>query len=255
MRGECVNFKIMKYYNSGGYKTSGSLKTELSITTDTDGQLCLYSENALVGDIEKIEALSERLIKAVSGKQKTNPALSGPNQELFSNAMTSYFKEMMDNPAKVFEHQAAYWGKSVKHYVEAQQVLANGKFEAPSDEFTNDRRFSNPLWNTNPYFNYVKQQYLINSEAIKQAVDSVQDMDDKEKQRLTYFASQIVDMMAPTNFFATNPDALEKAIETDGQSLVAGLENLISDLEANNGELVVRLADEKAFELEISNNH
>ena len=56
-------------------------------------------------------------------------------------------------------------------------------------------------------------------------------------------------MMAPTNFLATNPDALEKALETDGQSLIDGLENLVADLEANDGELIVRLADETAFEI------
>lgn len=203
----------------------------------------------MTANLEKIEALSERLVKAVSGKAKSNPALSGPNQELFSNAMTSYMQEMIENPAKVFEHQAAYWGKSIKHYVEAQQVLAKGKLEAPTDTYQNDRRFSNPLWNTHPYFNFVKQQYLINSDAVKQTVEDAVDLDPKEKQRLTYFSQQIIDMMAPTNFLGTNPDALEKAVATEGQSLLDGLENLVGDLEANEGELVVKLADEKAFEL------
>ncbi|MEN8893280.1 MAG: class I poly(R)-hydroxyalkanoic acid synthase, partial [Planktotalea arctica] len=154
----------------------------------------------MTANLEKIEALSERLIKAVSGKSSTNPALSGPDQELFSNALNSYWHEMMQNPAKMFEHQAAYWGKSVKHYVEAQQDLSKGKLEAPSDAFTTDKRFSNPLWNTHPYFNFVKQQYLINAEAIAQAVE---DLDSTEKQRLKYFSQQIIDMMAPTNFLGT----------------------------------------------------
>jgi len=203
----------------------------------------------MTANLEKIEALSERLVKALSGKAKSNPALSGPNQELFSNAMTSYMQEMMENPAKVFEHHAAYWGKSMKHYIEAHQVLAKGKLEAPTDSYQNDRRFSNPLWNTHPYFNFVKQQYLINSNAVKQAVEDAVDLDPKEKQRLTYFSQQIIDMMAPTNFLGTNPDALEKAVATEGQSLLTGLENLVADLEANEGEFVVKLADEKAFEL------
>ncbi|MGH1577492.1 class I poly(R)-hydroxyalkanoic acid synthase [Planktotalea sp.] len=200
-------------------------------------------------NLAKIEALSERLIKVVSGKPAANPAISAPNQELFANAVSSYWKAMMDNPAKVFEHQTAFWGKSVKHYVEAQQVLAKGKLEAPADSFTKDRRFSNPLWNTNPYFNYVKQQYLINAEAISQAVEDVEDLEPIEKTRLRYFSQQIIDMMAPTNFLGTNPDALEKAVATEGQSLLDGLENLVSDLEANEGELIVKLADEKAFQL------
>jgi len=200
-------------------------------------------------NLAKIEALSERLIAAVSGKPASNPAISGPNQELFANAATSYWREMVENPAKVFEHQAAYWSKSLLHYVEAQKALAKGKLEAPDDAFQGDRRFSNPLWNTNPYFNFVKQQYLINAEAIERAVENVSDLDPTEKRRLTYFSKQIIDMMAPTNFLGTNPDALEKAVETEGQSLLDGLENLVSDLEANKGELIVKLADESAFQI------
>ena len=56
-------------------------------------------------------------------------------------------------------------------------------------------------------------------------------------------------MMSPTNFLATNPEALSLAAETDGESLVAGLENLVADLERNNGDLVVTLADKDAFQV------
>ena len=52
------------------------------------------------------------------------------------------------------------------------------------------------------------------------------------KKRVEYFSRQIVDMFSPTNFLATNPDALEKALATDGESLVRGLENLVRDIEA-----------------------
>ena len=85
--------------------------------------------------------------------------------------------------------------------------------------------------------------------AIRDAIDAIEDMDEKEKRRLRYFSQQIVDMFAPTNFLATNPDALEKAIETEGQSLIDGLENMIRDLERNDGELVVTLSDPDAFKV------
>lgn len=200
-------------------------------------------------NLEKVEELSKRLVDVISHRTTHHPALDGPNQELYAKAATAYWAEAMQNPTKILEHQIEYWRKSVMHFVEAQQAMSAGGFVAAEDAGPRDRRFANPLWDTHPYFSFVKQQYLLNADAIEQAVQSVEDLDDKEKRRLSYFASQIVDMMAPTNFLATNPDALEKAIETDGQSLVQGLENLISDLEANNGELVVRLADESAFEL------
>ena len=203
----------------------------------------------LEANLQKIETLSQRLVSALSHKKQINPALHGPDAMLYGKALQGYWQEWMHNPAKILEHQIEYWGKSVTHYVEAQQALAKGKLQPPEDPGPKDRRFKNPLWDEHPYFNFIKQQYLINSEAIHNAVEDIEDMDSTEKKRLRFFAHQIVDMFAPTNFFATNPDALQKALETEGESLVKGLENLVADLEANNGELVVRLADEGAFEI------
>jgi polyhydroxyalkanoate synthase len=200
-------------------------------------------------NLKKVEELSLRLQKVMANHQAHNKALDGPDGEIFSKAIQGYWAEAMQNPAKVFEHQMAYWSETMKHFVAAQHALTAKGMTAPEDTSAPDRRFSNPLWDTHPYFNFVKQQYLINAQALRQAVADVADMEDADKNRLNYFTGQIIDMMAPTNFLATNPDALERAIETEGQSLVQGLENLIQDLEAGNGELVVKLADDKAFEI------
>jgi len=221
------------------------------MTTSQDDAAQLSGEHfeRLSENLAKIEALSQRLIDAMSRRKGHNPGLDAPSPEVFAKAAQAYWSEAVHNPAKLIEQQIAYWGKSVTHYVEAQQALAKGRLQAPEDPGPSDRRFANPLWDSHPYFNFIKQQYLINADALRAAVESIEDMDEAEKRRIRHFAQQIADMMAPTNFLATNPDALEKAVATDGQSLVDGLENLVADLEANDGELVVRLADESAFEL------
>ena len=200
-------------------------------------------------NLKKVEELSKRLTRVMSQREGHQPALDGPNQQLFAKAAQSYWAEAMTNPARLMEHQMGYWTKSVAHFVEAQQALAKGGLAPVEGEAPTDKRFANPLWQTHPYFNFIKQQYLINAEALRQAVEDAQDMDPAEKKRLVYFSQQIIAMMSPTNFLATNPDVLERAVETEGESLVKGLENLIADLEANNGELVVKLADDSAFEL------
>ena len=102
--------------------------------------------------------------------------------------------------------------------------------KAPPDNSPKDRRFANPLWETHPFFNYLKQQYLMNAEAIAEAVGDMDSLDPQDRRRVEYFTRQIVDMFAPTNFLGTNPDALERAVETDGESLVRGLENLVHDI-------------------------
>ncbi|MEQ9259321.1 MAG: class I poly(R)-hydroxyalkanoic acid synthase [Roseovarius sp.] len=204
-------------------------------------------------NLERVEELSARLVQALSARRPPNPQLNGPSQELFAKAAGNYWQEMFENPGKIYEQQLEYWGKSVRSFLEAQQALATGKppqgDDAPEDPLKGDKRFSNPLWDTHPYFHYIKQQYALNKQAIETALEDIDDLPETEKRRLSYFSNQIIDMMSPTNFLGTNPDALEKAIETEGESLVKGLENLVADLEANHGEMVVRLADESAFEL------
>ncbi|MEY8801846.1 PHA/PHB synthase family protein [Leisingera sp. XS_AS12] len=203
----------------------------------------------LAKNMARVEELSKRLADVMAQKVPHNPALDGPNQELYARAATAYWSQIMQNPAKLLEQQIAFWGKSVLNFAEAQQALTAPPEGSEAQDNDRDRRFANPLWDNNPYFHFVKQQYLTNAETIRNAVQEAVELEETDKKRLAYFADQIIEMMAPTNFLPTNPDALERAVETEGQSLIDGLENLVSDLEANNGELVVRLADESAFEL------
>ncbi len=200
-------------------------------------------------NLAKMEQLSERLVAALSRHRQADAALNAPSPDIYMKAAQAYLAAMLQNPGRVIEHQVGYWGKTLKHYVEAQKALASGGLQAPEDPGPKDRRFSNPLWDTHPAFNYLKQQYLINAEAVHNAVSDMEGMDEAERRRVEYFTKQIVDMLAPTNFLATNPDALEKAVATDGESLVKGLENLVADIEANNGELLVTLSDREAFKL------
>jgi polyhydroxyalkanoate synthase subunit PhaC len=200
-------------------------------------------------NLSKVEELTQRFLNVMARKRQVPQPLQGPSHDLYLKAATAYWTEMMQHPAKLIEQQVGYWGKTLQHYVAAQQMLAQGKIAAPPDPTPKDRRFSNPLWETHPYFNFIKQQYLFNAEAIEKAVAATEGLDERERKRLEYFSRQIIDMFSPTNFLATNPDALEKAVATEGQSLVDGLENLVADLERNDGEVIVTLADRDAFKV------
>ncbi len=203
-------------------------------------------------NIARIEELTKRLVAAMAQKRQVPTALQGPDAELYMKAGAAWMQEALQNPARIFEHQVEYWGKTLKHYLEAQQALAQGTLSAPPDRTPGDRRFANPLWETHPYFNFIKQQYLLNAEAIRASVAAIEGLDEKERRRLDYFTRQIVDMMSPTNFLATNPEALERAVETEGQSLIDGLENLVADLERNEGEVIVTLSDPQAFQVGVN---
>ncbi|MEQ9040580.1 MAG: class I poly(R)-hydroxyalkanoic acid synthase [Silicimonas sp.] len=200
-------------------------------------------------NVAKIDELSQRLVAALSQKKQVNPGLQAPGHDLYVKAAAAYLAELMSNPSKILEHQVSYWSKALVHYVEAQQNLAHGKLEPPEDKGPSDRRFASPIWDEHPYFNFLKQQYLFSSQAIADSVGDLEGLDDVDRKRIRYFTQQIVDMLSPTNFLGTNPEALARAVETDGQSLVDGLENLVRDIEATDGELLVTLADRDAFRI------
>ena len=221
--------------------TTGENMTEEETGTDLSGQM---QEN-----LKKIEALTQRLVQAVSQKRPHAPTLDGPGLDLYLSASAAFMKEFSDRPSKILEAQVNYWADAVKHYIEASEALAKGGMPKPSAEpgARKDPRFKNPLWDTHPYFHFIKQQYLSSAKALEDSLDNLEGLDDKNRRRVEYFTRQIIDLMAPTNFLPTNPDALERAVETEGASLVKGLENLVRDLEDNKGNLLVTLADKNAF--------
>ncbi|MDO5705567.1 MAG: class I poly(R)-hydroxyalkanoic acid synthase, partial [Paracoccus sp. (in: a-proteobacteria)] len=198
-------------------------------------------------NIERIEALSHRLMNALAARPMPNIAVDAPGAEFYMTAAGAWMKMLAEQPARVIEQQVNFWGETLKHYARASQQLAQGKIAAPEDDGPRDRRFANPLWQTHPFFNYVKRQYQINADAMRAAAADLDMPDTDSRRRVDWLTGQIIDMMAPTNFLATNPDALEKALETEGESLVRGLENLVRDVEQSGGEFLVSLADRDAF--------
>lgn len=199
-------------------------------------------------NLARMDELTKRLVHALSQKRTSDAGLQGPGPELYAKAMAAYWAEMASNPGKLIEKQVGYWGQALKHAIEAQTALAEGK-APPEDGQPRDRRFANPLWSEHPYYNFLKQQYQISATAIHDTVADLEGLDRADKQRVEFFSQQIVDLFAPTNFLATNPEAMTKAVETEGESLVKGLENLVRDIEANQGDWLVTLSDPDAFEV------
>ncbi len=201
----------------------------------------------MTANLARLEELSARLVATLSHKREVPVELTRPGTDLYARAAGAYMTEMFTNPARLMEMQVGYWGRTLTTYLEAQQRLARGDLSAPPDAAPGDSRFASDAWRDNPFFAYLKQQYLVNGEAVMQAIDELEGLPERDRRRLRYFSEQIVNMMSPTNFLGTNPDALQRAVETEGQSLVDGLENLVRDLERNDGELLVTLADPEAF--------
>ncbi|HEY1329159.1 MAG TPA: class I poly(R)-hydroxyalkanoic acid synthase [Casimicrobiaceae bacterium] len=107
-----------------------------------------------------------------------------------------------------------------------------------------DRRFTASAWREQPYFAYIKQAYLLYARYLGELA-ALANLPPDQKKRLQFATRQYVDALAPTNFPATNPEVLQRAVETDGGSLMQGLANLLQDVSRGR----ITMSDETAFEV------
>jgi polyhydroxyalkanoate synthase len=107
-----------------------------------------------------------------------------------------------------------------------------------------DRRFKDASWREQPYYDLLKQTYLLGSRHLHEFVNMAQ-VDDRTRLQLRFYACQFIDAMSPSNFPATNPEVIRKAIETRSASLTDGMKNLIDDLKKGR----ITRVDESAFEV------
>ena len=174
--------------------------------------------------------------------------------EITRALQTLWMREMSD-PVRATQVAADYNRRFVQASMEVWQDAAYRFWGLPrpqeegeqSEQMEADKRFSAPEWGQNPYYETLKQLYLLASDYLLQEAEETANgqADTEEQRRLKFHLRQFVEAMAPVNFFLTNPAAIKRAIETGGTSLVDGARNLMSDPEDGSLSMV----DSEAFEV------
>ena len=212
---------------------------------DNKNQYENFDFDELKKNLEKVDVLTKRLVFIIASKSKKQQ-ITQPNQDLYYKAAAKYFSEILSNPTKLIENQVKYYKSSLETWSDVQRYFLK---QENNNSQKNDKRFKSVTWEENPYFKMIKQQYLTSSDIIQETITGIDGLSHPEQKQITFFTKQMLEFFSPTNFLMTNPDALQEAMETKGQSLVNGLENLVDDLEKNDGEFNVSLTDETAFEI------
>lgn len=165
------------------------------------------------------------------------------------SAFMEMTSRMMSNPGKMVEAQMSLW----QDYMDLWQSTARRMMGESSGDLIepdrDDRRFRDEMWNENEVFDYIKQSYLLSARWIQDVVRDVDGLDDKTAAKVDFYTRQFVDALAPTNFVLTNPEVLRTTLESGGENLINGLNNLLSDLEDGKGKLRIRMTDQDAFDV------
>jgi polyhydroxyalkanoate synthase len=154
----------------------------------------------------------------------------------FSQAYKQWAQAMQKHP----EHFAALQKSYIDEHLKILgSVLSPGGAQqhAPAD-----KRFSGTAWQAHPAFNYLAQSYLATARLFLQSIGDL-DLKPGDKRRMHFFAKQYLDALSPSNYLLTNPEAIEQAFATQGESLRTGLENLRSDVAKGH----ITMTDETLF--------
>jgi len=183
-------------------------------------------------------------------KRQLKKGVTPPQDELgVAQAFMEMMAKLLANPYRLAQAQMnlvwdyfSLWQHSWLRFmgIQTPPVAAPAK---------GDKRFKDEQWEDHFLFDFIKQSYLIAARHIHDTVCCVQGLDAQTQQKVNFFTRQFIDALSPSNFVHTNPEVLRETVRTHGQNLIKGLNNLLRDLEAGDGQLRVKMTDTSAFEL------
>jgi polyhydroxyalkanoate synthase len=165
------------------------------------------------------------------------------------SAVAEYWMSDQDRAAEVQARIAkAYldlWGSSMRRLAgeEAPPAIA------PSPR---DKRFADPEWKSNQFFDFVLQLYLLTTQWAQELVKEAEGLDPHTRKKAEFYVQQITNALAPSNFVLTNPEVLRETFASNGVNLVRGMKMLAEDIEAGRGTLRIRQSDPSNLEVGVN---
>lgn len=196
--------------------------------------------------MERLQPILAKYVKKHDGEEIFPHSF---NPSSFQTMIMDYWQAVLQNPQKLVDvnleyaqNMALLWTEATRKFLgeESHSVVASDK---------SDRRFRDPIWQDSFVFDFIRQSYLLTSGWLQKSVRNAEGLSRKEKEKMDFYTRQFVDALAPTNFAMTNPEVLRETLNSQGQNLIKGLNNLVEDLERGGGDLEISKTQYEVFEI------
>lgn len=152
----------------------------------------------------------------------TQPMLQAFGQA--AQAIAAHPHQFLQNTLQFHQSQLALGANML------EQMLGRAPATPVAQPEKGDKRFEHESWNT-AYFNLLKQSYLLTCKYFTSSI-SQSGLDDTTEMKALFYTSQFLDLLSPSNYLFTNPEAISTALATNGESLVQGFKNMLSDMQS-----------------------
>ena len=213
-------------------------------------------EGAPDGSID-IEKLARNLARMVEEGGKALAAYLKPREEGRIQGEHAEFIDMVKtlghvgeywlrDPQRAFELQLSLSRSYLDLWAAAVKRMAGEQAEPVAVPSPKDKRFADPEWSSNQFFDFLKQAYLLTVAWANHLVADAE-LDPTTQQKADFYVRQIVNAVAPSNFVLTNPELLRETLASNGENLARGMHMLAEDIAAGHGELRIRQTDTHSF--------
>jgi polyhydroxyalkanoate synthase len=197
---------------------------------------------AFASNMVQVGVRSQQLLTDFMRRQASKAGSGEPMDPLnITGAFTELLRGMVADPSAIMEAQFQLWRDYMGLWERTARRMMGGDVEPVVSPASNDKRFRDKDWQENQIFDFIKQSYLLTANWMQETVAKADEkLDPKTKKRIEFYTKQFADAIAPTNFVLTNPEVLRTTLQSNGENLVKGLNNLLEDLDAKSGQLSIR---------------
>lgn len=195
-----------------------------------------------------IATRSQKLLQEFSERyQADGPQPADPLH--LTQTFMDFTAKMLADPNRLVQAQMELWQQYMKLWQVTAQRMMGQQVTPLAEPAKGDKRFNDPAWKDEVVFDYLKQSYLLTARWLQGTIKEVDGVDDKTAKKVDFYTRQFIDAMSPSNFAMTNPQVVKATIESKGENLLKGLQNMLTDLERGKGKLAIRQTDMNAFKV------
>ncbi|MEZ8143986.1 class I poly(R)-hydroxyalkanoic acid synthase [Enterovibrio norvegicus FF-33] len=195
----------------------------------------------------KLQESNQKWCKDVEqGKAAVDTPLNKAMQEQSMQDTAKLLEGASSQPAAMLQIQMQWWEQQMQIWQNVALEANQTNIVSPEKD---DKRFQDESWQDEKFYNFIKQSYLLFGRTYLETINAVEGLDEKAKERLTFFSRQAINAMSPSNFVGTNPELLKLTLEKKGENLVKGLQQLQEDIESSSDILKVRMTNTNAFRI------
>ena len=208
-----------------------------------------------------VEAFSRNLARAIEQGGKALAAYMKPREEgKVEDSFAADIADIVKTVAKVLE----YWLSDPERVLQLQQNIgrsyldlwASAMHRLSGDEFKpvvaadpKDKRFADPEWSQNQFYDFLRQLYLLTVHWSEKLVSDAEGIDEHTRRKAEFYVRQFANAVSPSNFVLTNPELIRETLTTNAENLANGFQMLSEDIVAGRGNLKIRQTDPSNFEV------